>query len=308
VNGQRIIGHGGDTNYFHSELGLLEEQKVGFFASVNTGGKAALVPRHFVRAFMNHYFPARLPTLKAPADFSSRVAKYVGHYRALRHSYTRFEKVFALLGGATIAATGNNTLVIPDLFGNSAQYAEVAPAVFREVGGDRTVAFVEDGAGQVVGMVGEFAFIPFYKLHWYESPPFHFALLGLSVLLFLIAVVSALRNWRSDKAGPRTARWARRNLGALGSLNLAFLVAFVSMFAANLDDLVFANPKGLYAVLTLPLIGLVLTVLAVVLTVRVWREGYWTRTARVLHSAAVVAAVAFVWFLSYWNLLGYRVG
>jgi CubicO group peptidase (beta-lactamase class C family) len=308
VNGRRIMGHGGDTNYFHSELGLLANEGVGYFVSVNTGGKAALVPRHFVRAFMNHYFPARLPAVTAPADFDARAAKYAGHYRALRHSYTRFEKVFGLVGGATVAATDKKTLVIPDLLGDTAQYVEVAPAVFREVGGDRTVAFVESEAGQVVGMVGHFPFIPFYKLRWYEGAPFQFTLLGLSVLLFLLVLVSALRNWKSDTAGPRAARWARRNLGLLGALNLAFLVAFASMFAAGLDDLIFALPKGLYAVLTLPLIGLALTVLAAALVVRVWREPYWTRGARVLHTAGVAAAVAFVWFLNYWNLLGYRVG
>jgi CubicO group peptidase (beta-lactamase class C family) len=308
VNGRRVIGHGGDTNYFHSELGMLEEEGVGFFVSVNTGGKAALVPRNFVRAFMNHYFPAQLPAVTPSADFGARAAKYAGRYRALRHSYTRFEKVFGLVGGATVAPTGKNTLVIPGLLGDSAQYAEVAPGVFREVGGDRTVVFIENDARQVVGMVGQFPFIPFYKLRWYESPPFHFTLLGLSLLFFLIAVVSALRNWKSDKAGPRAARWARRNLGVLGALNLAFVVGFVSSFAAGLEDLVFALPKGLYALLTLPLLGLALTALAAVLAVRVWRESYWTRGSRLLHTAGVVAAIAFVWFLNSWNLLGYRVG
>jgi CubicO group peptidase (beta-lactamase class C family) len=308
VNGRRLIGHGGDTNYFHSELGLLEEEGTGFFVSVNTGGKAGLVPRHFLRAFMNHYFPARLPAVKPPDDFGTRAAKYAGQYRAIRHSYTRFEKVFGLLGGTTVAPTGKNTLVIPDLFGHADQYVEVAPAVFREVGGDRMVAFVQDGTGQVVGMVGQFAFIPFAKLRWYEGSPFQFTLLGLSLLFFLIALVSALRHWKNDKAGPPAARWARRNLGLLGALNLVFVVAFASIFAAGVNELIFAVPKGLYAVLTLPLIGLALTALAAVLAVRVWREAYWTRGARLLHTAGVVSALAFVWFLNYWNLLGYWIG
>ncbi len=308
MNGRRIIGHGGDTNYFHTELGLLEKEGVGFFFCVNTGGKAALVPRHFVRAFMDHYFPARLPEVKPPDDFNARAAKYAGRYGAIRHSYTRFEKVFGLAGGAAVAPSGKNTLIIPDLFGESAQYAEVAPGVFREVGGDRTVAFVEDGAGRVTGMVGQFAFIPFVKLRWYQGPPFHFLLLGLSLLFFLIALVSALRHWKADQAGPSAARWARLNLGLLALLNLVFLVAFASIFAAGMDDIVFATPKGLYAVLTLPLIGLVLAALAVYLLVRVWREKYWTRASRVYHTAGVVSAIAFVWFLNYWNLLGYRVG
>jgi CubicO group peptidase (beta-lactamase class C family) len=308
VNGRRLIGHGGDTNYFHSELALLEKEGIGLFASVNTAGKAALVPRHFLRAFMNHYFPARLPAVKPPDDFAARAGRYAGRYRARRHSHTRFEKVFALLGGATVAPTAEKTLVMPDLFGDSAQYVEVAPAVFREVGGDKTVAFLENDTGQVVGMVGQFAFIPFYKLRWYESSPFHFALLGFAVLCFLVALVSALRHWKSDTSGPPAARWARRNLGVLAALNLAFLVAFTSVFAAGLKDIVFAAPKGLYAVLALPLVGLALTGLAVVLAVRVWREKYWTRGSRLLHTAGVAAAIAFLWCLNYWNLLGYRIG
>jgi CubicO group peptidase (beta-lactamase class C family) len=308
MNGRRVIGHGGDTNYFHTELGLLEQEGVGFFFCVNTGGKAALVPRHFARAFMDHYFPAKLPELKPPADFAARAGKYAGHYRALRHSYTRFEKVFGLLGGGTaIAPTADNKLVIPGILGDVRQYVEVAPGVVREDGGDRMLAFVEKD-GEVTGLVGQFAFIPFYKLKWYEASPFQFTLLGLSVLLFVIALVSALRHWKADKAGSDTARFARRNLGALAALHLAFLVGFSGILASGIDDLIFALPKGLYAILTLPLVALVLTVVALVLLVRVWREGAFTRGARLLHTAGVFAAVAFVWFLNYWNLLGYKIG
>jgi hypothetical protein len=91
-------------------------------------------------------------------------------------------------------------------------------------------------------------------------------------------------------------------------LHLAFLVGFASILAAGLDELIFATPKGLYAVLTLPLIALALTAVAVFLVVKVWREGYWTRASRLFHTAGVVSAVAFLWFLNYWNLLGYRIG
>jgi hypothetical protein len=184
---------------------------------------------------------------------------------------------------------------------------EVAPSVFREVGGDKTVAFLEKD-GEVVGMVGLFAFIPFYKLRWYQGAPFHFTLLGLALLLFLVALVSALRNWKRDQAGPREARWARRNLGLLGATNLAFVAGFVSIFAAGMGEIAFALPRGFYAVLALPLISTALTALAAFLAVGVWRQAYWTRGSRLLHSAGVAAAIAFVWFLNYWNLLGYRIG
>jgi hypothetical protein len=39
-NGHRIIGHGGDTVYFHSDLHLIPDANVGFFISYNSMGKA----------------------------------------------------------------------------------------------------------------------------------------------------------------------------------------------------------------------------------------------------------------------------
>lgn len=312
LNGRRIVGHGGDTVYFHSELALLDEEGVGFFVSVNTGGQSALVPRHFVRAFMNHYYPAKLPAIEPPKGFAARAAKYAGRYRVLRHSYTRFEKIFALFAETSVTPTKEDTLlisgVLPPGRSGPAQFVEIGPDLFRDLETDTTVAFVEDGAGNVVGMVGPFAFMPFYKLRPSEGAPAQLTVLGLASLFFVIAVVSALRNWRRDKAGPRPARWARLNLGLLGALNLAFLVAFVWIFAAGLDDLVFALPKGLNLVLAMPLLGVALTLVASVLAVRVWKDRYWTLGSLLLHSAGVAAAIAYSWFLNHWNLLGYRIG
>ena len=44
-NGQRIIGHGGDTQWFHSDLHLLLDANVGFFVSYNSAGKDEVSPR-----------------------------------------------------------------------------------------------------------------------------------------------------------------------------------------------------------------------------------------------------------------------
>ena len=151
-----------------------------------------------------------------------------------------------------------NTLVIPgSARGQSPSTSEVAPAVFREVDGDRTVAFIEDGAGQVVGMVGQFAFIPFYKLRWYEGSPFHFTLLGLSLLLL------------PDRPGlgaaaleERQGGAASRALGPAQPRRCSEPSTWPSSWPSRRSSprawttSIFAVPKGLYAVLTLPLIGL----------------------------------------------------
>jgi hypothetical protein len=98
INGRRVIGHGGDTLYFHSEVVLLPEQNLGLFVSINTGGEGARTSMALQTAFVSHYFPATLPVIKPPADAKERNQRYAGTYRSLRHSYTKFERVFAAVG------------------------------------------------------------------------------------------------------------------------------------------------------------------------------------------------------------------
>jgi hypothetical protein len=37
-----------------------------------------------------------------------------------------------------------------------------------------------------------------------------------------------------------------------------------------------------------------------------WKNRYWGIAGRGYYTLVTVAAVAFVWFLNYWNLLGWR--
>ncbi len=52
-NGHRALGHGGDTNWFHSDLHLFIDDGVGMYISVNSAGKDGAArpdPRHAVRS------------------------------------------------------------------------------------------------------------------------------------------------------------------------------------------------------------------------------------------------------------------
>jgi hypothetical protein len=50
----------------------------------------------------------------------------------------------------------------------------------------------------------------------------------------------------------------------------------------------------------------VLTIGALAYTTLAWMKGYWGIAFRTYYTLVTVAAVAFVWFLNYWNLLGWR--
>ena len=71
LNGRRTIGHGGNGPEFTALLMLIPEAKVGLFVAYNTAN-AAGADNELQRAFMDHYFPARLPPIKPPADAVKR--------------------------------------------------------------------------------------------------------------------------------------------------------------------------------------------------------------------------------------------
>jgi hypothetical protein len=59
-------------------------------------------------------------------------------------------------------------------------------------------------------------------------------------------------------------------------------------------------------VLGLGVLAAVLTFGALIYTVLAWMNRYWDVSFRVYYTLVTVAAVAFAWFLNYWNLLGWR--
>src|SRR5436305_4104866 len=59
MNPVRVIAHGGDTVYFHSDMVLVPDQHIGYFISYNSLGKSVGGGRgEVLRTFMNRYFPS----------------------------------------------------------------------------------------------------------------------------------------------------------------------------------------------------------------------------------------------------------
>ena len=59
-------------------------------------------------------------------------------------------------------------------------------------------------------------------------------------------------------------------------------------------------------VMGLGVLAALLTVGALGYLVLAWKNSYWGISTRIHYTLVTVAAVAFVWFLNYWNLLGWR--
>ena len=133
------------------------------------------------------------------------------------------------------------------------------------------------------------------------------------VLIFLsmipVAATRFIRNRRLSgdqkpaPGGARVALWI--SLGT-SVLNLLFLVGMVWGLMSGMSNMLLEPSLLIKIVLGLGVLSAVLAAGALVGMVLAWKNSYWGVAFRAYLTLVTVAAVAFVWFMNYWNLLGWR--
>jgi len=151
VNGHRVVSHGGDTNFFHSDLDLFIDDNVGLFVSVNARGKDGM--GEFLRdklfsAFADRYFPATTPPPASTVDVATakaHAALIAGQYITTRRSDSSFVALVQLLGPTVVTANPDGSITAAPL-GQPQKFVEISPFLWRQFNGhDRIQAIVADG-------------------------------------------------------------------------------------------------------------------------------------------------------------------
>ena len=150
-NGKRIIGHGGDTIYFHSDLHLVLENGVGFFVSYKSAGKGDISPAALCGiTFSIATFLIRRPELRSWLAQTWMRKTVAGRYLTTRRSESSFLKVGAVEDNVTVTPDENGTIKVEpfkDFNGQIKKWQEIAPLVYRSVDGEELLAFVHDATG-----------------------------------------------------------------------------------------------------------------------------------------------------------------
>lgn len=326
VNGQRLIGHGGDIGTYSAQMILHPQDELGFFVMYNVFNDA--LRERLIAAFMDRYYPEGSPA-RAPAILElsqEELGRFTGGYRWVRHPRSTLGKTRALIPGPVtlnIDANDDGTLSV-SFFGAEPEwrYAPVEPLVFKQVAGGvqqlselefdlgDTLVFRQDGSGAV-----DFAFVPLQsvaieKLAWYEVGEVQMGAFGTFLLIFLTplviwplgAVIGRIRKRSTDatsSTGSKRAKWVA---GIASGSNLLF--ALILLF--GMGNLNFGVPLIVRVALIIPIVTALLALVCLWMTVRAWKERYWSVWGRIYFSFLTLTAVLFVPWLNYWNLLGWR--
>ena len=119
VNGRRGIGHGGDTQGFHSDLTIFPDEGVGLYVSLNGNGNAGqsfAIRLRLLEEFADRYLPAVQADVVPGVDADTaraHVELVSGTYISSRGSFTNFLKLAGLLGQTPVGMTPDGKLSFP---------------------------------------------------------------------------------------------------------------------------------------------------------------------------------------------------
>ena len=316
-NGHRIIGHGGDTIYFHSDLHLMPETGLGFFVSYNSAGKGEIDPRTALwEHFLDRYFPYTPPEANKLATADSDARTVTGHYLASRRSESNFLKVVgAMDDNVQVNPDENGTIKIEPFKGFNGQlkkWQEIAPLVYRSVNGQDLVAFRLDDHGQMQ-LVPNFPAVVLQRVPWYANSDFYqlwilavLIVLGLTVLCWPLAAILR-KHYRQrlelDSGYMRLRLWVL----AVCVVDIVFLVWFYLAISSD-DPNTFssASDAKLHAIQALGLLGAIGTILVFVACLRSWKDNHTWFWAKIWNLLVLLACLGFVWFAYHWNLLNFN--
>jgi CubicO group peptidase (beta-lactamase class C family) len=155
-NDLKIIGHGGDTVAFHSDLHLLLDKDVGVFMTFNSAGKAPNgtaegVRTELFRAFLDRYFPYSVPHEKTVATAKADAARVAGWYWASRREDSALRLLY-LLSQTQISALPNGDITVDalkDPSGAVKHWREIGPLTYQQVNGQSKLRFVANPDGSI---------------------------------------------------------------------------------------------------------------------------------------------------------------
>jgi len=196
-NGLNIVGHGGDTIFFHSDLHLFLDKNVGLFISMNSIGKGAAghaLREQLFEDFTDRYFPApdqSLPTLGTAKAHGQAIS---GHYVSSRAGSFNWLRVAEILGQTSVSVDKDGIIEassVTDPSGAPRKWREVAPWTWQEVNGtDKLEAVVDSG-----GRVKMFSITPYAAIIEFLPAPVSLnagwilPAAGLAMLIMLIAAI-----------------------------------------------------------------------------------------------------------------------
>lgn len=323
MNGHRVIAHGGDTQYFHSDLFLLLDANVGLFVSYNSAGR----PDHgdargdlFIK-FMDRYFPAAPANQPALATAKEDAQSVAGSYKFSRRFETNILAVSTLLGEAKFGFDPKDNTVYMGGFlkkenGQPRHFREIAPMLFKSVDGPEKIALVKDKNGKRAVYI-DYPFMVFQEVDGtldkqmfnYMVICFCLAVIILTILLWPVAAILRKHYGKplTLTLGDGARRWRRW-------VKLACIIDIVYLIVLLVVLSVLGKPGGLgtgsewklHLWQTIGVLGGIGALITIIAAIKSWGDEQQWVWYKIWNTLLALGCVGFFWVLVHWHLLNFN--
>ena len=316
-NGLVIVGHGGDTNVFHSDLHLIPSQHVGVFMSFNSTGLPAgveSVREEIFRGFLNRYFPYTGPQPPTAGTAKRDAARVAGWYVSSRRAERALRLVY-VLGQAHISANPDGTIEVTELLdpaGNPLRWREIGPLYYQQVGGQSHLAFNAAPDGHVISWaVDDLPVFIFQRVNRFMALGTIKITLLCFVGILIVSLLIRLGAWIARRTLklrlPLTPaeKWVHL-VARIGAI--AFLLALGGWAAALSNEQLILTPAIVTVMTVLYVIGVIATIgglamiIEAILRVSHGPGGWLVRSGEVI---VALAAVYGIWLFLTFGLVSF---
>jgi hypothetical protein len=320
-NGQRIVAHGGDTIYFHSDLHLLTDAGVGVFVSYNSLGHGEIsmltIPWD---AFLDRYFPA--PPFNSPTLDSAKndALAASGNYLISRRSESLL-KSLALLGEATVSANEDDTISVGEMLGlmNDAngkpkRWREVAPMTFRDINGQDSLIFKPDQNGRMQ-LIVPYPMMVVQRVGLWENSRIILPVAGLSLLIMLLTLPLGFVAWlvRRHYGQPLKLttlegrlRWAVRIVFALNLFFIVTLFGFLLFALKHLELLSDSSNIWIWLLQVIGVLGAIGTLVVFYNSIYTWTSDRYQIWGKLQATMFALSCLGFLWLVFAGHLLSFN--
>ncbi|MEO9079465.1 MAG: serine hydrolase domain-containing protein [Rhodanobacter sp.] len=323
-HGQSIVGHAGDTNYFHTDLHLLLDANVGIFMSFNSAGNeggAHVIRTTLFDAFLDRYFPARVVQLPTAATAKADAARVAGWYLGSRRNDSSLRMLYALTQ-TQIAAMPDDTITIASLkdpAGAVMHWREVGPLKYQAVNSWQRVDFITDANGDIsywatdyLPQVLIFSRVSAVKslgsLTWWGT---------LALILTFATLMSWLFGWLTRRHYGRELELTRLQRRTRLASRLGTLLLFCTIMGWLLLLVAISSDQGLlmqgtvipwmYLLFVMGVLALLGALAVLVHAVRSWmapRRGRWVLAGETL---LALSAIYLGWLILAFGMVSFNV-
>lgn len=306
----RVIGHGGNTFLFHSQLALFPEYDTGLFISFS-GNDAGLAYNQVVKHFIKRFYPNQEeapPTITLDKDY---LEGFSGSYLSNRRPHSDILKVIGLTNRLEVKVE-DNKLLYTDFYGNSYLIPAIDSTTFWIPEKNTLVGFdrLHDKKAQRLYM-SDFPIMAGERPGWQYHAGLHTLILTMTLIciLYIIIVWPWLYFARRlyDKK-PRTRKplpvFSRTVAWITSLFMLLFYVLVIT--AAGGEEIIFGIPREIRIALFFPLAAIPFIIMMIATNVYVWKQPQTKNLSRIFYSLTTLVFILTIWQLYFFNMLGWQ--